>query len=193
MEKLGILLKDKYHLTNILFSITNLAQPLVQDANGDISDVDDSCYSFEEIVRQTKLFARQNKVNLEFCIEELLAFIRINIAMGLLKLPQLRDYWSTNKVLATPWFPCIMARERFFCILRYLRLVDSSLQKKRGEVGYDALYKMRPLLDHVTAVFPMYYQHEREISINEMMIGTKCRVAFLQYLPKKHTKYGIKL
>ena len=104
MEKLGILLKDKYHLTNILLSIANLAQPLVQDANGDISDVDDSCYSFEEIVRQTKLFATQNKVNLEFCIEELLAFIRINITMGLLKLPQLRDYWSTNKVLATPWF-----------------------------------------------------------------------------------------
>ena len=85
-----------------------------------------------------------------------------------------------------------MARERLFCILQYLRLVDSSLQKKRGEVGYDALYKMRPLLDHVTAVFCMYYQHEREISINEMMIGTKCRVAFLQYLPKKPTKFGIK-
>ena len=33
MEKLGILLKDMYHLTNILLSIANLAQPLVQDAN----------------------------------------------------------------------------------------------------------------------------------------------------------------
>ena len=113
--------------------------------------------------------------------------------MGLLKLPMLRDYWSTNQVLATPWFPSVMARERFFSILRYLHLVDSSLQKKRGEVGYDPLYKVRPILDHLTAIFPMYYQPKREISINEMMVGTRCRISFLQYLPKKPTKFGIKI
>ena len=152
-----------------------------------------TCVILEEIVRQTKLFAVQKKINLQFCVEELLAFLGINVAMGLLKLPMLCDYWSTNQVLATPGFPSVMARERFFSILRYLHLVDSSLQKKRGEVGYDPLYKVRPILDHLTAVFPMYYQPKREISIDEMMVGTRCRISFLQYLPKKPTKFGIKI
>ena len=74
----------------------------------------------EAIVQQTKLFAAQKGVDLEFCVEELQAFIGLNIAMGLLHLPQVRDYWSTNKILATPWFPPIMSRDRFFKILRYL-------------------------------------------------------------------------
>ena len=146
-----------------------------------------------EIVRQTKLFASQQQVSFIFTVEELLAFIAINIAMGLLKLPQVRDYWSTNEVLATPWFPAIMARDRFFSILRYFHLADSTLQKQKGEIGYDPLYKVRLLLDHLTAVFPVLYQPDRYLSIDEMMIGTRCRVAFLQFLPNKPTRFSIKV
>ena len=77
------------------------------------------------------------------------------IAMGLLKLPQIHDYWSKEQVLATPWLPAIMSRDRYFQILQYFHLVDSSLQKKKGETGYDPLFKVRPLLDHLVAVSPI--------------------------------------
>lgn len=113
--------------------------------------------------------------------------------MGLLKLPQIRDYRSKHEILVTPWFPAIMSRDHYFQILQYLHLVDSSQQKKKGEPGYDPLYKVRLLLDHLVAVFPIYYQPEQQLSIDEMMIGTRCRVSFLQYLPKKPTKFGIKV
>ncbi len=125
--------------------------------------------------------------------EELLAFIGMNVAMGILRLPQIRDYWATNEILSTPWFPSIMSRDRFFQILRYLHLVDSSLQKKKGEDGYDPLYKVRPLLEHFSAVFPCFYQPEQQLLVDEMMVGTRCRISFLQYLPKKPTKFGIKI
>lgn len=147
----------------------------------------------ENIVQQTKLFACQRGANFQFCIEELLAFIAINIAMGLLRLPELRDYWCRNEIIATPWFASIMSRDRFLLILRYLHLNDSSQQKKPGEVGHDPLYKVRPLLDHLSAVFPLYYQPSQNLSIDEMMIGTRCRVSFLQFLPKKPTRFGIKV
>ena len=52
---------------------------------------------------------------------------------------------------------------------------------------------MRPLLDHLAAIFPIYYQPAQQISIDEMMIGTRCKVSFLQYLPKKPTRFGIKV
>ena len=42
-------------------------------------------------------------------------------------------------------------------------------------------------------MFARYYNPERHLSIDEMMIGTRCRIAFLQYLPNKPTKFGIKV
>jgi len=55
------------------------------------------------------------------------------------------------------------------------------------EEVYDPLFKIRPLLDHMNAVFSEYYETSRYVSIDEMMIGTRCWVAFLQYMPKKTT------
>ena len=94
------------------------------------------------IVQQTILFAAQKGKVLNFCIEEIKAFIGINVAMGMLHLPQVKDYWSTNKILSTAWFPSIMAKDRFLEILRFLHLADSSLQKMKGEEGYDPLFKI---------------------------------------------------
>ena len=145
------------------------------------------------IVQQTVLLATQKGKTLDFCVPELMAFIAISVAMGMLRLPRVVDYWSTHNILATPWFPSVMSRDRFLMILRYIHLADSSQQKKKGEDGYDPLYKVRPLIDHLNAVFPQYYQPARYLSIDEMMIGTRCRVAFLQYIPKKPTRFGIKV
>ena len=123
---------------------------------------------------------------LNFSSQDLMAFIGLNIAMGMLHLPQIKDYWSTSQILCTPWFPSIMSRDQFITILRYLHLVDSSVPApKKGEQGYDPLFKVRFLVDHLAAVYPQYYYPARHLSIDEMMVGTRCRVAFLQYLPKK--------
>ena len=86
-----------------------------------------------------------------------------------------------------------MSRDSFQNILRYLHLNDSTQQKKCGEEGYDKLFKVRPLLDHFSAMFLLYYQPAQHVSIDEMIIGTRCRVAFLQYMPKKPTRFGIKV
>ena len=58
----------------------------------------------DSIVQQTKLFAQQKGKDFEFCVEELMAFIGITIAMGLLRLPRVKDYCSTSNVLSTPRF-----------------------------------------------------------------------------------------
>ena len=65
------------------------------------------CFSFsllENIVKQTKLFASQKGVTLNLCVEDLMAFIGLNVAMGMLHLPQIKDYWSISHILSTPWF-----------------------------------------------------------------------------------------
>ena len=49
------------------------------------------------IVVQANNYAQSKGVSLNLCVEELQAFIGINIAMGMLRLPQIRDYWSKVK------------------------------------------------------------------------------------------------
>lgn len=68
--------------------------------------------------------------------------------------------------------------------LRYLHLIDSSLQKKLGEDGYDPLFKIHTLIDHLSAVFPCY-QPSQNLLVDEMMVGTWCWISFLQYLLNK--------
>ena len=82
-----------------------------------------------------KLCAEQKGIHCEIFLEELLAFIGLNLAMGLLRLPQVSDYWSKVEILETTWFPAVMSRDRFFFLLCYLHLVDSRQKKKKVKLG----------------------------------------------------------
>ena len=78
-----------------------------------------------------------------------------------------------------------MFQDRLFLLLQCLHLVKGTQQKK---VGNDLLFKVRQLIDHLSAVFPVYFHIGREHSVDEMMIGTGCGISFLQYIRKKPTK-----
>jgi len=86
-------------------------------------------------------FASQKGKTMEFCNCELMVFIGINIAMGMLHLPQVKDYWSTSVILATPWFPGIMSQNCFYTVLRYLHLAHSKFQMPKGKEGYNPFSK----------------------------------------------------
>ncbi len=90
------------------------------------------------------------------------------------------------------WFSTVMTPSKYFKISKYLHMVDLTKQKKRGEDGYDPMYKVRPMIIKLSETFEKYYRPRRELAIDEMMIGTRCRIHFLQYIPKKPTKWGIK-
>ena len=44
---------------------------------------------------------------------ELLAFFGVTLAMGLINLPKMRDYWSTSSFMSVPWFRSIFTRGRY--------------------------------------------------------------------------------
>ena len=76
--------------------------------------------------------------------------------------------------------------------MRFLHLNDSEAQPQQGDPGFDKLYKVRPLLDMVLENFKACYQPGQHISIDESMISYKGRLSFVQYLPKKPHKWGLK-
>ena len=85
-----------------------------------------------------------------------------------------------------------MSRDQFSLVLRFLHLNDSSKYKKKGEPGHDPLFKLRPFINPLFYNFQSHYTLSREVSVDESMIAFKGRLSFIQYMPKKPTKWAMK-
>jgi len=125
-------------------------------------------------------------------LAELKKFLAIVIVMGFVVLPQIEDAWSTKWPFAMPTFSSILKRDRFSLLLRFLHLNDSTKYIPKGQPGHDPLCKLRPFMDPLLDNFRAAYNLGREISIDESMMGFKGRLYFIQYMPKKPTKWGMK-
>ena len=114
------------------------------------------------------------------------------ITMGILNLPTLQQYWCKSWPFQSFIFSRIMSRDRVLLILKFLHLNNSIIIIPQGEPGHDKIFKIRPLVDKLIRAFQTSYSLKSEISIDESMISYKGRLAFLQYLPKKPHKWGMK-
>ena len=63
---------------------------------------------------------------------------------------------------------------------------DDSVDKR------DAIYKVRPFLDHLLTKFRLYYVPEQHLSLDEGMVPLKNRLAIKQYIKDKPAKFGVK-
>ena len=83
-----------------------------------------------------------------------------------------------------------MARDRFSLILKFLHLADNKTYIPKGQPGYDPLFKIRPFLTPLITNFQQAYIPHCELSLDEAVVGFKGRLSFIQYLPKKPTKWA---
>ena len=153
----------------------------------------------DQIVLQTNLYYQQEKASkpstktfVATSREEIMAFLGMILAMGIAKLPAIADYWRKG-ITFMPWFSGIMFRDRFLKILKFLHLVDNSNAVPRDDPNYDKLFKLGGIHGILNQSFADIYQPTQSLSIDEQMIGTKSRVSFIQYMPKKPKKFGIKI
>ena len=155
---------------------------------------------YDDILYQTNLYATQEKAKkgdtkpwTPITKPELMAFIGMNIAMGIVSLPTLKQYWSTDQILGHPWFRNVMCRDRFMEILRYFHIVDNTSAPSRSDPDYNKLWKIQPLITVLQQTCYQMYSPHIQLSIDESMIGTKCRHSFLQYIKNKPVKWGVKV
>ena len=128
----------------------------------------------------------------ETTVSEMRLFIAVIINMGLVKLADLQDYWSTDEIVSTPFFPGVMVRDRFLNILAFFHLNNNDNFIPRGEPDHDPLFKLgKPFLILCTKFHDVYYPH-KEISIDEGVIPWRGNIRFRTYNPAKPDKYGIK-
>ena len=125
--------------------------------------------------------------------DEMKAFIGFVIMMGVVKLPDLYDYWSSSEVLHCFPVASRITRKRFLELRRYLHFVDNDALPVRGEEGYDRLGKVRPIIEALRHSFLAAYSPHRECAIDEAMVKYKGRSSLKQYLPMKPIKRGFKV
>ena len=146
------------------------------------------------IVFQTNLYSQQTSDRPKLTTrEEVKTFLAINLLMGLKRLPSYRDYWSTSPEFHDPYISSLMTVKRFSWLLSNLHLNDNAIMPKRGEPGYDKLYKLRPFLNLLSQNFESCMSPTKEVCIDESMIKFKGRSSLKQYLPKKPIKRGYKV
>ena len=83
---------------------------------------------FSLLKTESKRCAEQNGRMFQTTLEELKAFIGINILMCIHKLPKMRDYWFIDEGLGNNLIQKMMTRDRFLEVLQNLRFADN-LQK----------------------------------------------------------------
>ena len=63
----------------------------------------------------------------------------------------------------------------------------------RDSINFDRLHKIRPVLDKIVNNFKIHYTPQQNLSVDESMVGFKGRLSWIQYMPKKPRKWGIKI
>ena len=122
--------------------------------------------------------------------DEMYRLVALIIYMSVFRLPRTLDYWRTSTLFHGNW-----ARKIIPTYLRYKSLMAflhvSSIKENSGNT--DKLKKVRFVYDHMREVCSNLFQPYQHISVDERMIRQKGRTSLRQYMPKKPTKWGVKV
>ncbi|KAL4153253.1 hypothetical protein QTP88_001086 [Uroleucon formosanum] len=117
---------------------------------------------------------------------EMRNFLGLIVWMGLVNMPNLRDYWRTDFLYKTR-VPEVMSRNRFELILGMFHCGNNEM------IEYGRLNKVQHLVDMLVANFNKCYIPEDKVCIDESVVPFIGRLVFRQYLKNKKHRYGIKI
>ena len=118
---------------------------------------------FEVLTTKTNRYAKSYLENAPLCqfsrlkrwpaegitVSDMKCFIACTIAMGLTVQEDLVDYWSTDPVMLTLFYPSTMSQDFFFNILTFFHLSDNANYVVRGQNGYNPLAKLPKYIGQV--------------------------------------------
>ena len=127
---------------------------------------------------------------------ELRVFFAISLYMGIKIEPNVQCYWKKScDFLWCPVISSIMTQNRYEHIIRCLHMHnDHRATMDRTSVEFDKLVKWRWLPDEIRDRCKDIWNLGDRVIIDEMMIQYKSKYCGIrQYMPKKPTKWGIKV
>lgn len=155
------------------------------------------------IVSETNRYAEQSNVGensslsttrkhqqswMPITIGEIKKFIGILMIIGIVRLPEIKLYWSKNTMYSNARVKKVMKRDRFLTILKYLHFSNNETA-----IIDDRLNKIRKVMKIIVDSFNNAVKPGKNVVIDESMVPWRGRLLFRQYIPGKQHKYGIKL
>lgn len=177
-------------------SVTNISDPLEYFELFFTDEI------VNHIVTETNIFADENLNKFkskehsrshhwrETNANELRVFFATLILQGIITKPTVRMYWSKRKLIETPSFSNLMSSRRFDLIMQFIHFdrnenTDSSHPQPK-------LKKIWTVLNYLQKKFSEVYTPEQDICIDESLLLYKGRLSWIQYLPLKRARFGIK-
>ncbi|XP_054918033.2 piggyBac transposable element-derived protein 4-like [Dermacentor andersoni] len=124
--------------------------------------------------------------------EEMWVFLGLLLLQGIVQKPRQDWYWSRNKLLFTPIFGEVMSGNRFQLLMRMLHFADNSSISDLSSHPQPKLHKIWPFLVRLLKNYRSAYVPERDISIDESLMLYKGRLGWVQYIPLKRARFGLK-
>ncbi|GFO35124.1 PiggyBac transposable element-derived protein 4-like [Plakobranchus ocellatus] len=129
----------------------------------------------------------------ETSVNEMWAFLGLIVAMGLIVIENLDEYWSIDQVYKLPFFGSVMPKDRFSLLLSFLHLANNKEQPPRDHPNHDPIFKIRPFIERLNANFKSVFLPGKNIAIDEAMVAWRGPLKFRVYNPDKPDKFGIKV
>ena len=121
-------------------------------------------YAVDWAARHPRTAGSHMKAWVDVTEEELQCYLALRILMGIVRLPEQKDYWSTDPLTRQAAYPANMSRDRFAQITSKIHFVDNAVPH-----GKDHLYKIRPVVDTLLRTFKDVYVPHAHISIDESL------------------------
>ncbi|KAG8233324.1 hypothetical protein J437_LFUL017302 [Ladona fulva] len=170
------------------------------DSDGDILQYFNTFFDdplVDMITEQTNLYAEQYQGKSRCnqwhptTNEEMRIFFAVNILQCVVCKPEQKFFWTKRPILETPFFSKMMSYRRFVLIKKYLHFSDNEAYNPDTH-PQPKLNKIWAILSNLNDKFKMVFTPERDITIDESLMLYKGRLGWVQYIPLKRARFGIK-
>jgi len=120
----------------------------------------------------TEMLPKTKTVWFDVTADDIMYFLALFILMGNVRKPKMQSYWSTDAMIATPFFGTV-ARKRFFAILKFLHFEDNAAAGNAA--NDDRLRKIRPVVEHLRCIFRSVFMPYQYVSVDEGLLLWKGR------------------
>jgi hypothetical protein len=103
-------------------------------------------------------------------------------------------YTNPPHGVSVPWIQNAMPHHAFNFLRNFMHFLKTKEQKKKGEPGYDPLFKVAYVLSQIMAGLRLAWVAGERVTIDESCIKYMGRaIAFVMYNPKKPIKHHVKV
>ncbi|XP_068103433.1 piggyBac transposable element-derived protein 4-like [Hyperolius riggenbachi] len=147
-------------------------------------------YAEQQLAAPFSRFSRTRKWE-PVTSEDIWQFLGLIILQGVVGKPLQKWNWSTNRILATPFFGSVMPEYRFSLIMKFLHF-SNNVEFDEATHPAPKLKKIWELYQRIMSNFRTTYTLERDITVDESLMAYKGRLSWIQFIASKGARFGVK-